>query len=398
MSSYIYIYEYTPGVAMRLAAGCAVTLFGCFSIFFWCVAQVEKSWNSQTPLKKMWNALSCLEGPPLVEPKKVDPPAAVVLVSACEVPPAVSEAHLAAATQTDAVVMEKKSDFCEEPPTQADGATLGDASTEWDAFSRRRLGIAFHRGAAVLPGFPVLQRELRPNTPHDSPSRQVVDVDLWNSYWSAFSDRFAAQIDDVQEYLKAHDGESERRRVLVAASLDAEPYMEAFKFSLTAYARSFGALEHVSRERCVVMLQFTSPRSADIFAAWAFSLTLEDIFAEADAPQQASANCQLLVRLISHDAGKITSTLNWGSNIVFSTPFVESLFKGVFDAVSVTYHDGSFLILFASVLAAKTALHCLQRSLLEVFGTTLSFSEQQPGLGGRSFLMDKFGSESNLPR
>ncbi|EKG04990.1 hypothetical protein TCSYLVIO_003943 [Trypanosoma cruzi] len=384
---------------MRLAAACAVTLFFvCFSIFFWCIAQVEKSWSSQTPLKKMWNALSCLEAPPLVGPKKVDTPAVVVPVSACEEPPAVSEAHFADAAQADAVVIEKKSDFCEEPPTHADVATLGDASTEWDAFSRRRLGIAFHRGAAVLPGFPVLQRELRANTPHDSLSRQVMDVDLWNSYWSAFSDRFASQIDYLQEYLKAHDGESERRRVLVAASLDAEPYMESFKCSLTAYARSFGALEHVSRERCVVMLQFTSPRSAEIFAAWAFSLTLEDIFTEADASQQAGAHCQLLVRLISHDAGKITSTLRWGSNIVLSTPFVESLFKGVFDAVSVTYHDGSFLILFESDYAAKTALHSLQRSLLEVFGTTLSFSEQQPGLGGKSFLMDKLGSESNLPR
>ncbi|RNF24701.1 uncharacterized protein Tco025E_02381 [Trypanosoma conorhini] len=342
----------------------------------------------------MWNALSRLEAPPLVGPNRVEPLAVSAPADAGGEVAAVSGARHAAVAPTDAAATVEKPGARNGPATPAGGAKCNAASTEWDAFLRCQLDTAFYRGAALLPGFPVLQREKLAAHDGGGLPRRAVDVDLWNSYWSAFSDRFAAHIDDVQAYLGGRGGEGERRRVLVAASLAAEPRIESFKDSLTAHARSFGALEHVSRERCVVMLQFTSPRAAEIFAAWASSLSLKDIFAGADAAEQASAHSRLLVRLISDDAGTIVPTLELGSNVVLSTPFVESLFKGVFDAVSVTYHEGAFLVAFASLLAARTVIHSLQRSLLEVFGLSLTFSQQPPGQGGNCVALGRSSRES----
>ncbi|RNF04640.1 hypothetical protein TraAM80_04935 [Trypanosoma rangeli] len=337
----------------------------------------------------MWNALSRLEAPTLVGSNRADLSAVVAPSSAGEEALAVSGARITAATALNrAAVTTERSGARGEPTTQAEGAKCGGTLAEWEAFLVCQLDNAFYRGAALLPGFPVLRRELR-TTPH------VVDVDLWNSYWSAFSDRFAAHIDNVQACLRGHAGEGEQRRVLVAASLADESSIELFKNDLAAHAHSFGALEQVSRERCVVMLQFTSPCAAEIFAAWASSLTLKDFFSAPDPSEQASSHCRLLVRLISHDAGMITSTLELGSNIVLSTPFVESLFKGVFDAVSVTYHEGLFLVAFASVLAAKTVLHSLQRSLLEVFGLSLTFSEHLAGHCETRLLTERSGRESS---
>lgn len=324
----------------------------------------------------MWNALSRFDSPSLVRTSRADLPAnGAGGRNANEAPGKLEASSVPAVGQGPAANSA--------PAEGATGTTGCDSSATWDAFLQRRLDTAFRHGAALLPGFPVVQRESCA-TPDGDPPRRHVDVELWNTYWCAFADRFSAFIDDVQESLSVYNEEGARRRVLVAASLTSEPHMELFKDTLVAHSRSFGALEHVSRERSIVMLQFTSSRAANMFAAWAFSLTLRDLFDETNTVGQATTNGKLLVRLVSHDNSKVTSTLELGKNILLSTPFVESLFKGVFDAVSVTYHAGSFLVDFGSIHAAKIAVHSLQRSLLEVFGLTLTFSEQQVGCGGPS--------------
>ncbi|KEG13140.1 hypothetical protein DQ04_01191080 [Trypanosoma grayi] len=329
----------------------------------------------------MWGALSSLMPPPTAATTTTTasgsaaPPAESVREKYGRREPTVVEASPAFSTTCAAASAAREVDVSEQPVESADEGKSGQTSVAWEVFLEQRLIVAFHHGAAVLPGFPAAHHESR-DVEHNIPSHHVVDVELWNTYWCAFSDCLAAHIDDVQEYLSSHANESGRRRVLVAASLPLESQMESFKDILALHARLLGAVEHINRERCIVMLQFTSTRSAEIFAAWASSLTLDALFGKCNSLESVNAKSRLLVRFAPHDTRKVTSTLELGKGILISTPFVERLFKDVFDAVDVRYEAGSFLIAFESVKAAKTALHSLQRSLFEVFGLTLTFSER----------------------
>lgn len=327
----------------------------------------------------MWNALSHVDPPPLLGSSRAKQPTLEADRVKVKKAPEGLETRPAATIVT----------ACGPPTTSSDKHAANGSENEWNMFLKRRQDTAFRDGAAVLPGFPVREDKSCVFSQADAP-QLAVDVDIWNSYWSAFSDRFALNIDDVQEYFMAHSGGCEQqRRVLVAAGLQLESDMELFKHTLIVYASSFGALEHMSRERSIVMLQFTCSRSAEMFAAWAFTLTLKDLFGEACISKQVNADSRLLVRLVSHDNSKVTTTLKLGKNILLPTPFVESLFKGVFDAKNVTYQAGSFFILFETVHAAKTALHSLQRSFSDVFGLVLVFSEEHIACGEKSRIMEK---------
>ncbi|KAH9577388.1 hypothetical protein LSM04_004287 [Trypanosoma melophagium] len=276
---------------------------------------------------------------------------------------------------------EPKSPVKEMENQEDNNSKSNENSVTWEEFSRQRLHTAFFYGNVLLPEFINPQKSTSSVSSHGSKAQNVVDLDLWNRYWCAFSDSLASYIEDLQEYLGKDEIFGKKRCVLVAAPLTLESHNELFQDKLVASARSFGALECVSRKRSIVMLQFTFTRSAEIFASWASTLTLDELFpddslSEEGNMQNRKRKSKLVVRLALQENHKLTSTLQVGRNVVLSTPFVEGLFKGIFDAESVTYQTGSFLIRFASVQAAKIALHTLQRSFVEVFGLELSFYDE----------------------
>ncbi|KAG8341879.1 hypothetical protein ERJ75_001423200 [Trypanosoma vivax] len=243
----------------------------------------------------------------------------------------------------------------------------------WESLSLQLMKTAFYRGAAVLEVPSGLKSKTTDRPSSDTLPREI-DVKLWDLYWENFSYYFASLVDDLREQLEREGEPNEKRRcVLVTACMPTKQFKELFKSKLVNYAHLLGALETVDHINNTVVLQFTSHTSAELYHAWAASLSIKDLFGDSCTLEGNNIYNKLQVAMATHDKKKPTPTLELGKYIVLSPPYVEHLFKGIFDAEEIIYHSGSFRIRFGHTLEAKVALHALQRSMLEVFGLSLSF-------------------------
>ncbi|SCU67095.1 uncharacterized protein TEOVI_000468200 [Trypanosoma equiperdum] len=249
----------------------------------------------------------------------------------------------------------------------------------WKAFMRRSTEGAIYRGTTQLEGSQRTKESGETTSPNGL--ARHVDGEAWNAYWGEYSDHFASRIDDVQEHLSKGERYNGKRCVRVATPIPKDSLMESFKSRMIDYARHFGAIECVTRDGGVVGVQFTTHRSAELFAVWAASMTFVEILGDTVKPDEVNGPVEMVVRLAPHDPNRLTTTLRLGDNIVLSTAFVEGLFKGIFDAEDIKFHAGAFQITFGSVQAAKVALHSVQRHLFDGFGLLLTFSEVPLGAG-----------------
>lgn len=231
-------------------------------------------------------------------------------------------------------------------------------------------------------------------------SATTVNYDLWNRYWEAFSDLFGDRLEALTAAVAHidHSPRPEYRRVLLTTSAataaavgngSGTPHDPGrLEDLLLSAAHSFGAVELVHRERRFISVQFTAAAAAALFQLWATRLPISSLIessescgsCETKAPGGGgelanTSGMELLARLAPHDPQRLSTRLLLGPHVLLSTPFVESLFKGMFDAVSVEYKPsfGAFVVQFASISAARTALHALQYSLVEVFRIWLLF-------------------------
>ncbi|CCW66615.1 unnamed protein product [Phytomonas sp. Hart1] len=235
---------------------------------------------------------------------------------------------------------------------------------------------------------------------------KIIDLDLWNRYWKAYSDQYGDLLDGLAMLLdktdaapvswcavflalkrttpcSTHHPESKDDEVL-------EYIQKNFGKWVHAASHRFGAIESMDYNQWIVKIQFTGPEAAAAFQLWASDLSLETFLrtrpdGESLPPKYETPSSKTLLSefhlqacLAPRNATKTSAFLKLGYGMLLPTAHVQALLIGLFDATKIIYkpQDSSFVISFKDFRSARLAIHALQFSLLEVFNMSLEFCEE----------------------